>query len=40
MRIITVTSVFHENKYYPQVYLHKCLYECEYEYEDDYYCVV
>ena len=37
--IITVRSVFHENnKYYPQVYLHECLYE--YKYEDDSYCIV
>ena len=29
---ITVKSVFQENNnYYPQVYLHECLYEYEYE---------
>ena len=32
--IIVVGYVFQEgNNYYPQVYLHECLYEYEYEYE-------
>ena len=34
--VIIVRSVFQENnKYYPQVHLHKCFYECEYE-DDSY----
>ena len=41
VRIITVTSVFHENSnYYPQVYLHECLHENEYEYKNDSYSIV
>ena len=29
---IVVKSVFqNENKYYPQIYIHECEYECEYE---------
>ena len=36
--IITVRYVFQEsNNYYPQVYLHECLYEYEYEYQNDSY---
>ena len=32
--ITTVGSVFQENNnYYPQVYLHECLYEFEHKYE-------
>ena len=39
--VIIVRSVFQEhNDYYPQVYLHGCLYECEYEYENDSYSIV
>ena len=39
--IIIARSVSQENKnYYLQVFLHKCFYECEYEYEDDSYSIV
>ena len=39
--IIVVRSVFQEdNNYYPQVYLHECLYDYEYKYEDDFYSIV
>ena len=39
--IETVVSVFQEdNNYYPQVYLHECLYEYEYKDEDDSYSIV
>ena len=32
--VITVRSVFQENnKYYPQVFLHECFYEYEYDME-------
>ena len=32
--IIVARSVFQgNNNYYPQVYLHECLYECEHKYE-------
>ena len=34
--IVTVGSVFQDNNnYYPQVYLHECLYEYEYKDKDD-----
>ena len=36
-----VRSVFEENKkYYPQVFIHECFYQDEYEYEDDSYSIV
>ena len=39
--IIIVQSVFQESKnYYPQVHLHECFYEYEYEDEDDCYSIV
>ena len=39
--IVTVGSVFQEdNIYYPQVYVHECLYEYEYKGEDDSYSIV
>ena len=39
--VIIVKSVFQENdKYYPQVNLHECFYEYEYQYEDDFYCII
>ena len=39
--IVTVGSVFQEDKnYYPQIYLHACLYEYEYKDEDDSYSIV
>ena len=39
--IVTVGSVFQEdNSYYPQVYLHECLYEYEYKDKDDSYSIV
>ena len=39
--IITVRFVFQKNNnYYPQVYLHECLYEYEYEYDYDSYSIV
>ena len=39
--ITTVRSVFYKNnKYYPQAYLHECLYEFEPKYEDDSYSIV
>ena len=38
---ITVRSAFQENNnYYPQVYLHECLYGYDYEYENDSYSIV
>ena len=38
--IIVVGSVFQEdNNYYPQIYLHECLYEYEYKDENDSYCI-
>ena len=41
MCIIIVRSVFHENNnYYSQVFLHKCFYEYEYEFEDDSYVII
>ena len=34
--IIVTGSVFQDdNKYYPQVYLHECLYEFEHKYEGE-----
>ena len=37
--VIIIRSVFQENnKYYPEVFLHECFYE--YEYEDDSYSIV
>ena len=39
--IVTVRSVFQEdNNYYPQAYLHECLYEYEYKDEDDSYSIL
>ena len=39
--IITFRSVFQENNnYYPQVFLHECFYEYEYEFEDGSYVLV
>ena len=39
--IIAVGSVFQESSnYYPEVYLHECLYEYEYKDEDDSYSIV
>ena len=39
--IVTVESVSQEDKnYYPQVYLHGCLYEYEYKDEDDSFSIV
>ena len=39
--IVTVRYDFQEdNNYYPQVYLHECLYEYEYKDEDDSYSIV
>ena len=39
--IIVGRSVFQENNnYYPQVFLHECFYECEYEYENDCYSIL
>ena len=39
--VIIVRSVFQENNnYYPQVFLHECFCEYEYEYEDDFYSIV
>ena len=39
--IIAVRSAFQENNnYYPQVYLHECLYEYEYKDKDDSYSIV
>ena len=39
--IVTVGFVFQEdNNYYPQGYFHECLYECDYEDEDDSYSIV
>ena len=38
--VIVVGSVFQEdNNYYPQIYLHECLYEYEYKDENDSYCI-
>ena len=39
--IIVARSILQENNnYYLQVYLHECLYEYEYKYEDDSYSIV
>ena len=38
---IIVRSAFRENNnYYPQVFLHECFYEYEYEFEDGSYVIV
>ena len=39
MKIIA-RSDSQEDKYYPDVYLHECLYEYEYEFENDSYSIV
>ena len=39
MKIIA-RSDFQEDKYYPDVYLHECLYEYEFEFENDSYSIV
>ena len=39
--IILIRSAFQENNnYYPQVFLHECFYEYEYEFEDGSYVIV
>ena len=39
--IIIVRSIFQKsNKYCPQIFLHECFYEYEYEFEDDSYATV
>ena len=38
--ITVARSVFHENNYYSQVYLHECSYEYEHKYKGDSYFIV
>ena len=39
--VIFARSAFQENNnYYPQVFLHECFYEYEYEFENDSYSIV